>query len=147
MSKVIIITGGSRGIGRAAARLSGARGWSVAVNYLGNAAAAKETVAEVERAGGLIEAGMTGATAENMMTAANAMGDGMRGLAAAIQARAPVVYASFADWVGALPAAVRGVPAMWRAVLAVPPIAPPDAGDDTETILRQMGGDIAYQLR
>ena len=52
MSKVIIITGGSRGIGRAAARLSGARGWSVAVNYLGNAAAAKETVAEVERAGG-----------------------------------------------------------------------------------------------
>lgn len=52
MSKVIIVTGGSRGIGRAAARLSGARGWSVAVNYLGNAAAAKETVAEVERAGG-----------------------------------------------------------------------------------------------
>ena len=52
MSKVIIITGGSRGIGRAAARLSGARGWSVAVNYLGNAAAARETVAEVERAGG-----------------------------------------------------------------------------------------------
>lgn len=52
MSKVIIVTGGSRGIGRAAAKLSGARGWSVAVNYLGNAAAAKETVAEVERAGG-----------------------------------------------------------------------------------------------
>ena len=52
MSKVIVVTGGSRGIGRAAARLSGARGWSVAVNYLGNAAAAKETVAEVERAGG-----------------------------------------------------------------------------------------------
>ena len=52
MSKVIIVTGGSRGIGRAAAKLSGARGWSVAVNYLGNAAAARETVAEVERAGG-----------------------------------------------------------------------------------------------
>ncbi|MDA0675159.1 MAG: DUF1800 family protein [Proteobacteria bacterium] len=104
-------------------------------------------LAEVERAGGLIEASMKGATAENMMPAANAMGDGMRGPAAAIQARAPVVYASFADWVGALPAAVRAVSAMWRAVLAVPPIAPPDAGDDTETILRQMGGDIAYQLR
>ena len=52
MSKVIIVTGGSRGIGRGAAKLSGARGWSVAVNYLGNAAAARETVAEVERAGG-----------------------------------------------------------------------------------------------
>ena len=52
MSKVIIVTGGSRGIGRAAAKLSGARGWSVAINYLGNAGAAKETVAEVERAGG-----------------------------------------------------------------------------------------------
>ena len=50
--KVAVITGGSRGIGRAAARLSGARGWSVAVNYLGNANAAKEAVAEVERAGG-----------------------------------------------------------------------------------------------
>ena len=52
MSKVILITGGSRGIGRAAARLAGARGWSVGVNYAGNADAAARTVAEVEAAGG-----------------------------------------------------------------------------------------------
>ncbi|HEX9461779.1 MAG TPA: SDR family oxidoreductase [Alphaproteobacteria bacterium] len=51
-SKVIVITGASRGIGRATARLAGARGWSVAVNYLGNADAASRTVGEVEAAGG-----------------------------------------------------------------------------------------------
>jgi NAD(P)-dependent dehydrogenase (short-subunit alcohol dehydrogenase family) len=52
VSKVILVTGGSRGIGRSAARLCGARGWSVGVNYAGNAKAAAETVAEVEKAGG-----------------------------------------------------------------------------------------------
>jgi NAD(P)-dependent dehydrogenase (short-subunit alcohol dehydrogenase family) len=52
MTKVILITGGSRGIGRAAARLAGARGWSVGVNYIGNADAAARTVAEVKEAGG-----------------------------------------------------------------------------------------------
>ncbi|MBL8838142.1 MAG: SDR family oxidoreductase [Alphaproteobacteria bacterium] len=52
MTKSILVTGGSRGIGRAAAILAGARGWSVAVNYVGNAAAAAETVAAVEQSGG-----------------------------------------------------------------------------------------------
>ena len=52
MSKAVLITGASRGIGRAAARLAGRRGWSVGVNYAGNAAAAAEAVAEVEAAGG-----------------------------------------------------------------------------------------------
>src|SRR3954463_10954922 len=52
MSKTILITGASRGIGRAAAVLAGQRGWSVGVNYVGQEAAAKEAVAEVERAGG-----------------------------------------------------------------------------------------------
>jgi len=52
VSKVILVTGGSRGIGRSAAKLAGARGWSVGVNYAGNAKAAAETVAEVEKAGG-----------------------------------------------------------------------------------------------
>jgi len=104
-------------------------------------------LAEVERAGGLTESGMDGSMAANTMMAANGMGDGMRGPAGALRARAPVAYASFADWLGALPAAVRSGPALWRALLAVPPIATPDAGEDTETILRQLGGDIAYQLR
>ncbi|MFM0504508.1 SDR family oxidoreductase [Paraburkholderia caffeinilytica] len=52
MTKAVLITGGSRGIGRATARLLGARGWSVGVNYARNLAAAQDTAAEVERAGG-----------------------------------------------------------------------------------------------
>jgi NAD(P)-dependent dehydrogenase (short-subunit alcohol dehydrogenase family) len=52
MSKVVLITGASRGIGRATARLLGARGWTVGVNYLHNQPAAEETAAEVGRAGG-----------------------------------------------------------------------------------------------
>jgi NAD(P)-dependent dehydrogenase (short-subunit alcohol dehydrogenase family) len=52
MSKVVLITGASRGIGRATARLLGARGWTVGVNYQHNEPAADETAAEVGRAGG-----------------------------------------------------------------------------------------------
>jgi NAD(P)-dependent dehydrogenase (short-subunit alcohol dehydrogenase family) len=52
MTKVVLITGASRGIGRATARLAGARGWAVGVNFVGNAEAAARTVAEVEAAGG-----------------------------------------------------------------------------------------------
>ena len=52
MTKTVLITGASRGIGRATARLLGARGWSVGVNYAGNRAAADDTAALVERAGG-----------------------------------------------------------------------------------------------
>lgn len=48
----ILITGGSRGIGRAAARLAGARGWNVGVNYSNNAEAAEAAVREVQQAGG-----------------------------------------------------------------------------------------------
>lgn len=50
--KTILITGGSRGIGRAAALLAGARGWSVAINYASNRQAAEETAAAVRGAGG-----------------------------------------------------------------------------------------------
>lgn len=50
--KTVVITGGSRGIGRACAELCGARGWNVAINYAGNEAAAREAVALVEKAGG-----------------------------------------------------------------------------------------------
>jgi NAD(P)-dependent dehydrogenase (short-subunit alcohol dehydrogenase family) len=52
MTKTILITGGSRGIGAATARLAGKRGWSVGVNYAGNADAAATTVRAVEAAGG-----------------------------------------------------------------------------------------------
>ncbi|HEX3983969.1 MAG TPA: SDR family oxidoreductase [Acidisoma sp.] len=52
MSKTILITGASRGIGRAAAVLAGERGWSVGVNYRSDPAAADSVVAAVECAGG-----------------------------------------------------------------------------------------------
>ncbi|KFX27331.1 SDR family oxidoreductase [Ralstonia solanacearum] len=52
MSRVIVITGGSRGIGRATAVLCARRGWPVAIQYRGNRQAADETLGLVEQAGG-----------------------------------------------------------------------------------------------
>jgi NAD(P)-dependent dehydrogenase (short-subunit alcohol dehydrogenase family) len=52
MSKTILVTGGSRGIGRATCLLAAQRGWSLGVNYLKDRAAAQSTVSEVERLGG-----------------------------------------------------------------------------------------------
>jgi NAD(P)-dependent dehydrogenase (short-subunit alcohol dehydrogenase family) len=51
-ARVLLITGGGRGIGAATARLGAARGYRVAVNYAGNIDAAEALVAEIERAGG-----------------------------------------------------------------------------------------------
>jgi NAD(P)-dependent dehydrogenase (short-subunit alcohol dehydrogenase family) len=48
----ILITGGSRGIGAATARLAAARGYGVAVNYLARADAAEALVGEIAAAGG-----------------------------------------------------------------------------------------------
>ena len=52
MKPVIVITGASRGIGAATARLAGARGYAVCVNYRTNQAAANAVVADIESAGG-----------------------------------------------------------------------------------------------
>jgi len=49
---VVLVTGGSRGIGRATAELMASRGWKVGINYQRDAAAAEEAVATIERAGG-----------------------------------------------------------------------------------------------
>jgi NAD(P)-dependent dehydrogenase (short-subunit alcohol dehydrogenase family) len=51
MSKTILITGASRGIGRAVALLAAKRGWSVGVNYVHDKAGAEAVVAAAERAG------------------------------------------------------------------------------------------------
>jgi NAD(P)-dependent dehydrogenase (short-subunit alcohol dehydrogenase family) len=50
--KVVIITGGSRGIGRATALAAAARGFRVVVGYVSNEAAAKEVVAAIEARNG-----------------------------------------------------------------------------------------------
>jgi len=47
--KILLITGGSRGIGAATARLAARQGYDVAINYLGNEQAAREVVADVEK--------------------------------------------------------------------------------------------------
>ncbi len=51
MRQVLIVTGGSRGIGAATARLAAQRGFAVAVNYLRNEAAAAAVVREIVAAG------------------------------------------------------------------------------------------------
>jgi NAD(P)-dependent dehydrogenase (short-subunit alcohol dehydrogenase family) len=52
MDKVLIVTGGSRGIGAATARLGAQRGYAVCVNYVSNRKAADGVVADIERGGG-----------------------------------------------------------------------------------------------
>jgi NAD(P)-dependent dehydrogenase (short-subunit alcohol dehydrogenase family) len=47
MTKVLLITGGSRGIGAATARLASAEGYSVAVNFVGDKTAADALVGEL----------------------------------------------------------------------------------------------------
>ena len=48
----VVVTGGSRGIGAATARLAAERGYAVCVNYLRDARAAAGVVAAIEAAGG-----------------------------------------------------------------------------------------------
>jgi NAD(P)-dependent dehydrogenase (short-subunit alcohol dehydrogenase family) len=48
---VLLITGGSRGIGAATARMAAARGYDVAVNYKSNAKAAAAVVEDVRKSG------------------------------------------------------------------------------------------------
>jgi NAD(P)-dependent dehydrogenase (short-subunit alcohol dehydrogenase family) len=52
MSKTILVTGGSRGIGAACALLAGRQGYRVCINYRADAAAAAEVVRAIEAAGG-----------------------------------------------------------------------------------------------
>lgn len=51
MNPSLLVTGGSRGIGAAAAVLAAQRGWDVAINYTRDAAAAERVAAQVRAAG------------------------------------------------------------------------------------------------
>jgi NAD(P)-dependent dehydrogenase (short-subunit alcohol dehydrogenase family) len=52
LSRVILVTGGARGIGAATCRLAAEQGYAVCVNYLRNRAAADEVVAGIVKTGG-----------------------------------------------------------------------------------------------
>ena len=52
MEKVLLVTGGSRGIGAATCKLAAQQGWAVAVNYSANSLAADEVVRSIRRQGG-----------------------------------------------------------------------------------------------
>jgi NAD(P)-dependent dehydrogenase (short-subunit alcohol dehydrogenase family) len=52
MAKVMVITGGGRGIGAQTARIAAQRGYAVAVNYQSNRQAAEALVAEIQASGG-----------------------------------------------------------------------------------------------
>ncbi|WP_432455336.1 MULTISPECIES: glucose 1-dehydrogenase [unclassified Agarivorans] len=52
MNKVVIVTGGGRGIGAATSKLLAAKGYQVCVNYLANAQAAEAVVCEIRELGG-----------------------------------------------------------------------------------------------
>jgi NAD(P)-dependent dehydrogenase (short-subunit alcohol dehydrogenase family) len=52
LSKVVLITGGSRGIGAATALLAARQGYAVAVNYQANSLAADEVVRQIRQQGG-----------------------------------------------------------------------------------------------
>lgn len=52
VGRVLLVTGGGRGIGAATARLAASNGWAVAVNYTANSLAADEVVRSIRELGG-----------------------------------------------------------------------------------------------
>ena len=70
MGKVLLVTGGSRGIGAACCRLGAREGYDVAVNYMGSLDKAEAVRAEVEAAGRkalVVQADVTDAAAVERM--------------------------------------------------------------------------------
>ena len=53
--KVLLVTGGSRGIGASVCRKAAAAGWRVLINYVSNADAANALAADIRAAGGVAE--------------------------------------------------------------------------------------------
>jgi len=52
MDRIMLVTGGGRGIGAATARLAAARGYAVCINYRRDRVAAEALVQDIERSGG-----------------------------------------------------------------------------------------------
>jgi NAD(P)-dependent dehydrogenase (short-subunit alcohol dehydrogenase family) len=81
---VLVVTGGSRGIGRAVALKAAARGYAVCLNYVANAAAAHEVVAAIEAEGGRARAVKGDVAAEADVLALFEAADGLGRLTALV---------------------------------------------------------------
>jgi NAD(P)-dependent dehydrogenase (short-subunit alcohol dehydrogenase family) len=91
MSKVMIVTGGGRGIGAATALLAAKRGYAVAVNYLKNSDAADAVVESIARAGGKAIAVAADVAVENDVVQLFAETDRMLGKVTALVNNAGIV--------------------------------------------------------
>ena len=81
---VVLVTGGSRGIGAAVARSAAAAGWAVCLTYRDDEAAAAAVVAEIEAAGGVAAAVRADVAVEADVLAAFAAADAMGPLTALV---------------------------------------------------------------
>ena len=81
---VVLVTGGSRGIGAAVARAAAAAGWAVCLTYRAEEAAAASVVAEIEAAGGTARAVRADNAVEADVLAAFATADAMGPLTALV---------------------------------------------------------------
>jgi 3-oxoacyl-[acyl-carrier protein] reductase len=77
MAKRVLVTGSSRGIGRAIATRLGEEGWNVAVHYSSSASEANECAKELgERAAGVYQADLSGGEAAGLHLAQKVLEDG-----------------------------------------------------------------------
>jgi NAD(P)-dependent dehydrogenase (short-subunit alcohol dehydrogenase family) len=74
---VVLVTGGSRGIGAATGRAAAAAGWSVALTYRDDEAAAAAVVTGIEAAGGTARAVRADVSVEDDVLAAFAAAEGL----------------------------------------------------------------------
>ncbi len=91
MKPVVLITGGSRGIGAATALLAAQRGYAVAVNYASNSLAADEVVRQIRAGGGSAIAVQADVAVEADITAMFAHVDAKLGRLSALVNNAGVV--------------------------------------------------------
>ncbi|MCO6418470.1 SDR family oxidoreductase [Siccirubricoccus sp. KC 17139] len=130
--KVLLVTGGGRGIGAAVVKLAAARGWDVAFTYAGNAARAAETAAAAQAAGAEVlalqaDVGAPEAVAASFAALRQRFGrlDGLVNNAGITGPKALLRDSTDAIWEQVLRVNVIGLAACCREALA---LLPPDGG-------------------